>query len=109
MVYRMRKWIKINSDELLPGDICSVTRNVSQQMAISAPPVGHSSTGQNGQSNAVAQANNATNPAAAKSNQEFVLPCDMLLIRGQAIVNESMLTGESVPVIKVALKFNIQK
>jgi cation-transporting ATPase 13A1 len=74
MVYRMRKWIRINSDELLPGDICSVGRNFGLTDNASSSPNNNQPT--------------------------FSLPCDMLLLRGQCIVNESMLTGESVPVIK---------
>jgi len=35
-----------------------------------------------------------------------VMPCDVTLLTGSAIVNESMLTGESIPVIKSALPYS---
>ncbi|CAF0703841.1 unnamed protein product [Brachionus calyciflorus] len=78
LVYRLRKWVRINSDELVPGDIVSVSRNFGLNNTTSS-----------------------TNNTLVNSNtQNYSLPCDILLLRGQCIVNESMLTGESVPVIK---------
>lgn len=38
--------------------------------------------------------------APGASNEEMILPCDMLLVHGHAIVNESLLTGESTPQLK---------
>jgi cation-transporting P-type ATPase 13A2 len=35
------------------------------------------------------------------SSHEMTMSCDAVMLNGNCIVNESMLTGESVPVIKV--------
>lgn len=34
------------------------------------------------------------------------IPCDLILLNGQVIMNESMLTGESIPVGKTPLPYN---
>ena len=38
------------------------------------------------------------------ASDSSLVPCDMFLMSGDAIINESMLTGESVPVSKIPAK-----
>lgn len=37
-----------------------------------------------------------------------ILPCDLILLTGSAVVNEAMLTGESAPVLKSAVPLNFR-
>jgi len=67
--FRSGKWQQLSSEDLLPGDLVSVSR----------------------------PRHTVFPPGVSCSDEEVLFPCDALLLRGSVIVNEAMLTGESVP------------
>uniref|UniRef100_A0A0N5AJ36 Cation-transporting ATPase n=1 Tax=Syphacia muris TaxID=451379 RepID=A0A0N5AJ36_9BILA len=71
--YRQKRWNRVSSDELLPGDLISVVFYKSSCFK-------------------------------GRSQDGRCVPCDLLLLRGQCIVDESMLTGESVPQMKESVE-----
>lgn len=110
-VYRNDAWVKIVSSELLPGDVVSVVEGSSYvQVQDEADP----EESGNVVLNFLKKIKEAKKKAEEKNMQKSLntvinkhkekepnpLTCDMLILNGSAIVNESMLTGESVPLIK---------
>jgi cation-transporting ATPase 13A1 len=94
LVFRSNHWSAVDSSELLPGDIMSLTRVKPHHVKQDA---------------AVATANGANKPKPPKPNLKVedqggdVVPADLLLLRGSTVVNEASLTGESVPQMKEGL------
>jgi len=66
--YRYGQWIYLQTDELVPGDVVS----------LSSTNVSH-------------------------GGEKLHVPADLLLLRGSAVVDEALLTGESIPQRKNAL------
>mmetsp|Transcript_26285 Transcript_26285/g.30249 ORF Transcript_26285/g.30249 Transcript_26285/m.30249 type:complete len:1611 (-) Transcript_26285:174-5006(-) len=79
MVYRNQIWMMVDSHELLPGDVFSLTRKIAKKNAVPKP----------GQPKV--------------DEQGDVVVADCLLLRGATVVNEASLTGESVPQMKEGL------
>lgn len=75
LVYRMNRWTEIESHDLLPGDIFSLTRHKPHM----------------------------NNKKQKEDEDGDIVPADLMLLRGSTVVNEASLTGESVPQMKEGL------
>lgn len=79
--YRSGKWQQVDTDQLLPGDIFSLTR---------VQPHHHKDKDQK--------------PSLKiEDDGGDIVPADVLLLRGATVVNEASLTGESIPQMKEGL------
>ena len=113
-VYRDNEWKEIPSNELYPGDIVSVIEG----SLIKNIKVEDKDTKNNfifkiikrikeiKKREEEAKNQKSINTVLNKYKEKDILPvtCDMLLLYGSAIVNESMLTGESIPQIKNSIR-----
>jgi manganese-transporting P-type ATPase len=87
-VHRLGQWTVVDTNELLPGDVMSLTR---------IKP--HYARDTNG-----SDAKLKKTPAKkVEDDQGDIMPADLLLLRGSTVVNEASLTGESVPQMKEGL------
>lgn len=102
-MYRDGRWGKINSKDLVPGDIVSVVssnkvREVESEhteednidLLRKSIPFGDK----------IPKGMIMKMYSGGKNESKPVLPCDMVVLSGSCVVDESILTGESIPLIK---------
>jgi cation-transporting ATPase 13A1 len=82
LAYRNKTWVVVSSEIIFPGDIISITADATIPLDHQGPPPDSSEEGK-------------------------VVPCDILLLRGHCVVNEAMLTGESIPKMKECIDVNM--
>ena len=88
---------KISCSDLLPGDLISL-----RGKRVAAKPVALTSDAKK-KADEDAKKPGAKSPVQEQHGADIV-PCDCLVLSGSAVVNESTLTGESVPLMKDAIK-----
>jgi manganese-transporting P-type ATPase len=104
-VFRLGKWTVVPAVEVVPGDVVEVRspdhkdaeaaklRREAASMAAGPPTPDRLAKMLLGMGSS----------SASTQPDPSVVPADILLLRGTAVVNEAMLTGESIPQLKDAL------
>lgn len=101
-VYRANKWIIITTKDLLPGDIISLSfkkraNNNKPNLLPTTPaaaPGAPTTAVASANTNANANTNDGEEKKAPITSRDDIVPCDCLLLRGSAVVNEASLTGK---------------
>lgn len=92
-VRRKGRWVTVNSDELLPGDLVSI--GYIHLFVINTVYFHFR----------IVLIKFYLIYCIVRSKEDGGVPCDMVLVNGTCIVNEAMLSGESTPLLKVGYKF----
>ena len=123
-VYRCSTWRVVTTKDLLPGDIISLSYKKQQRSKINktitaAVPSSSSAT------SATSTTTNTVTSSATKSTTadavtegndkkgrsltslDEIIPCDCLLLKGKAVVNEASLTGNLMIMMMMMMMINL--
>jgi cation-transporting ATPase 13A1 len=78
-VFRINKWTVVTTKELIPGDIISLSYKKRSNGI--------------GSKKSVDAAKTESDIALSMTSNDDIIPCDCLLLKGSAVVNEASLTG----------------
>lgn len=110
--YRDGSWNKIPSSELLPGDIVSiVASNKVKEISTEETEDDHIDALRKNIpfGDKIPKGMIMKMYSGGKNESKPVLPCDLVVLAGSCVVDESILTGESVPLIKDSILNNKDK